>query len=127
MAVDAEFFAREWIAAWNSHDLDRILDHYRDDFEITTPMIKVVMGVETGLLKGKDAARNYWEAALERVPDLRFTLKEVMQGVDSIALYYESVMGKMAIEVMFFDEEGKISKVLAHYSYRSHNGTKLFI
>jgi ketosteroid isomerase-like protein len=29
----AEAFASEWIEAWNSHDLDRILAHYSDDFE----------------------------------------------------------------------------------------------
>ena len=27
-----------------------------------------------------------------------------------------SVMGKMAIEVMFFDPNGKVSKVIAHYN-----------
>ena len=24
-------FAREWVAAWNAHDLGRILSHYADD------------------------------------------------------------------------------------------------
>jgi len=51
--MNAREFAAEWIAAWNSHDLDRILEHYSDDFEITTPMIKMAMGVDTGCLKGK--------------------------------------------------------------------------
>jgi ketosteroid isomerase-like protein len=38
--MTAEFaaqFAEEWIAAWNSHDLDRILSHYADDFEMASP------------------------------------------------------------------------------------------
>ena len=30
----AERFAKEWVAAWNSHDLERVLEHYEDDFEI---------------------------------------------------------------------------------------------
>lgn len=29
-------FAKEWIAAWNSHDLDRILSHYVEDFEMSS-------------------------------------------------------------------------------------------
>ena len=58
MEIDARDFAREWIDAWNSHDLDRILSHYSDDFEITTPMIKVAMGEETGTLKGKKHIRS---------------------------------------------------------------------
>ena len=32
----AHEFAREWIAAWNSHDLELILSHYADDFEMAS-------------------------------------------------------------------------------------------
>ncbi|MDP9013943.1 MAG: nuclear transport factor 2 family protein [Pseudomonadota bacterium] len=35
----AEEFAKEWIDAWNSHDLERILSHYADDFEMSSPLI----------------------------------------------------------------------------------------
>lgn len=114
--MNAKHFAEEWIQVWNSHDLDQILAHYSDDFEITTPMIKTVMGIESGTLKGKAAIREYWQTALNKIPDLRFELKEVTESVGSIALYYQSVFGKMAIEVMFFDEHGKINKVIAHYN-----------
>lgn len=30
-------FAQEWVVAWNSRDLDRILLHYADDFEMFSP------------------------------------------------------------------------------------------
>jgi ketosteroid isomerase-like protein len=113
---DAKKFAEEWIESWNSHDLDRILSHYSEDVEVTTPMIKVAMGVDSGTLRGKDLARQYWQAALERAPDLHFELVELTQSIESIALYYRSVQGKMAIEVMFFDENGKVSRVIAHYN-----------
>ena len=49
----AQTFANDWIESWNSHDLDRILTHYSDDFEITTPMIKIFLGIDTGTLQGK--------------------------------------------------------------------------
>jgi ketosteroid isomerase-like protein len=35
----AERFAKEWVAAWNAHDLDRVLSHYEDDFEMPSPII----------------------------------------------------------------------------------------
>lgn len=35
----AEHFARDWIDSWNSHDLDRILAHYSDQFEMSSPVI----------------------------------------------------------------------------------------
>ena len=115
MLPDPEVFARAWIDAWNAHDLDRILAHYADDVEITTPMIRLATGVDSDTLKGKAAVRDYWAAALERLPDLHFELIDVAAGVDSIALYYRSVMEKLAIEVMFFDEQGQVMRVVAHY------------
>lgn len=112
----AQEFAKEWIEAWNSHDIDRILSHYSDDVEITTPMIKLAAGIDSGTLKGKEAVKKYWQTALEKIPDLKFELTEVTEGVDSIALFYKSVMNKMAIEVMFFDHEQKVNRMYAHYT-----------
>ena len=34
-----EGFATEWIAAWNSGDLERIFSLYEDDFEMRSPLI----------------------------------------------------------------------------------------
>ena len=53
------------------------------------------------------------KAAPQKVPDLRFELVECTQGVDSVAIYYESAMGKMVTKVMFLDLAGKVSKVIA--------------
>lgn len=109
-------FATEWIEAWNSHDLDRILSHYSDDVEISTPMLKITTGVGDGTARGKVAVRQYWAAALRKMPDLRFQFVDCAMGIDSIAVYYKSVLGKMAIEVMFFDTDGKVCQVMVHYT-----------
>ncbi len=116
MVPDTGRFAEEWIRAWNSHDLDKILDHYSDDFEITSPMIRTVLGVESGTLRGKKSIRKYWQAALQKVPDLKFELIDAAICTGSIALSYRSVMNKRAIEVMFFDEAGKVVRAVAHYT-----------
>ena len=109
-------FADEWIASWNSHDLNRILSHYSDDVEITSPMIKLAAGIDRSSLKGKTTVAEYWQKALKKIPELHFGLVEVAEGVNSVALYYRSVMNKMSIEVMFFDEGGKVNKIFAHYT-----------
>ena len=109
-------FATTWIQSWNSHNLDDILSHYADHIEITTPMIAVTLGTTDGTLKGKAAVRAYWAKALEKFPDLYFELLEATTGVNSVALYYKSIMGKKAIEVMFFNEAGKVSKMFAYYT-----------
>lgn len=111
----AETFATEWIAAWNAHDLDRILAHYTDDFEMSSPYI-VKYGFEaSGTIRGKPAVRAYWQSALERRSDLHFKLVEIHMGVDTICLYYQSAPGMRAIEWFLFATNGKVKKAIAHY------------
>ena len=52
----ADRFAQEWIDAWNSHDLERVLAHYADDdFDISSPYIAQIAGEHSGMLNGKPA------------------------------------------------------------------------
>ena len=39
----AERFADEWIAAWNSYDLNAILSHYAEDVVFHSPPITTAM------------------------------------------------------------------------------------
>jgi ketosteroid isomerase-like protein len=111
----ARAFAREWIDAWNSHDLDRILSHYADDFEMTSPFIVDLMKDSKGTIKGKEKVRAYWAEALRRIPDLHFQVIEVLVGVNTVTIYYHAVLGKRAAEVLFFNAEGKVNRGIAHY------------
>lgn len=69
-------FAQEWIASWNSHDLTRILSHYHEDFELSSPYIAQIAGEPSGILKGKAAVGAYWAKALDRMPTLQFELHQ---------------------------------------------------
>jgi ketosteroid isomerase-like protein len=104
------------VDSWNSHDLDRILSHYADDFQMTSPFIVTMMNEPTGTIKGKEKVRAYWAQALERLPDLHFDLIEVLASVDSITVYYNAVLGKRAAEVLFLDDNGKVRRAVAHYN-----------
>ncbi len=57
--MNAKKFAEERINSWNSHNLDTILSHYSEDIEITTTMIKAVLGIDNGSLKGKEQVAAY--------------------------------------------------------------------
>ncbi len=108
-------FAREWIEAWNAHDVDRVLAHYEDDFEMSSPFIAAFTGVASGRLRGKAEIRRYWKIALERVPDLRFELLEVFSGVRSLVIRYRGHKGPVA-EVFHFGPSGKVTAASAHYA-----------
>jgi hypothetical protein len=109
-------FADAWIAAWNSQDLDNIMEHYSDDVEFSSPFIVKLSGESSGNLRSKQDLRLYFQKGLEAYPDLHFELLSVLIGVDSIVLHYRSVNNLMAAEVMYFDKNGKVSRVSAHYA-----------
>ena len=110
-------FAKEWIDAWNAHDLNQILSHYSDDFEMTSPRIVQMMNEPTGILKGKKNVRKYWEKSLDISPNLRFELIEVLIGADSLVIYYHNVTrNKIAAEVFILGSDGQLIKSMAHYN-----------
>lgn len=111
----AERFATEWIAAWNSHDLDRILSHYADDFEMSSPLIAQIAGEPSGTLKGKAAVGAYWAKGLQLNPQLRFDLASTLIGANSITLYYRGQRG-MSAEVLVFGSDKKVVQGFAHYA-----------
>ena len=111
-------FAAEWIAAWNSHDLDRILSHYADDFVMSTPFIVRLMGEPSGTLRGKAAVGAYWQRALAAMPDLHFELIEALYSVESVCIYYRRPRpGQRAAEWFWFGADGKVKQAMAHYNH----------
>jgi ketosteroid isomerase-like protein len=111
----AASFAGDWIAAWNSHDLDRVLAHYEDDFEMSSPIIPALVGEPSGKLRGKAAVGAYWAKALQKLPDLRFELVAALAGVDSVTVTYKGHRG-LSAEVLHFGPSGKVRAAFAHYA-----------
>lgn len=106
MSVDFEAFAREWEAAWNSHDLDRILSHYHADVCFRSRKAVALMG--QGELRGTHALRTYWARALEKQPNLRFQVQQVFQGYNMVVISYSNHAGVSAAETLYFDENGLV-------------------
>jgi uncharacterized membrane protein len=115
-AIDFAAQAQEWIAAWNAHDLDRILAHYSEDVELVSPLIATITGRSDGSVRGKPALREYFKRGLQTFPTLHFQFVRVYPGVRSCVLEYRSVRGLRSAEFMEFDEHGRVQRVRAHYS-----------
>jgi ketosteroid isomerase-like protein len=108
--------APEWIAAWNSHDLDRVMAFYTDDFEMSSPHIVTIVGEPSGRLHGKPAIRAYWEKALGLYPGLHFTLETLYTGANSMVICYTNQAGGRSAEIIFFNDEGKCFRSAGNYA-----------
>lgn len=116
MRPEAEGFAHAWIEAWNAHDLEAILSHYGEDIVFVSPAAARITGDASGRVVGKAALATYWAEALKRAPDLRFTLRSVLKGPDSLALrYHSSRTDAEVVEVLRFGPDGLAVEAAAYY------------
>ena len=111
----AREFAQDWVDAWNSHDLERILTHYDDEVLLVSPVaLKLLSG--DGTVRGKAALREYFLRGIQAFPDLRFNLIDALWGIETIVVYYiNNVRGTKTAEVMLMNPAGKIRRVWANY------------
>jgi hypothetical protein len=112
----ARDFAQEWVNAWNSHDLERILSHYDGDVVLISPVALKLLNNGDGVVRGKAALREYFLRGIEAFPNRRFDLIDVLWGVETIVVYYgNNVRGTKSAEVMQLTAAGKIRRVWANY------------
>jgi hypothetical protein len=115
--TDFHAFAGEWVAAWNAHDLDRILLHYAADVVFQSPVIRERLGKASGEVRGLDELRGYWSGAFKAYPDLRFELLDVLDGVNGGAIrYFSHARGCEVVEVFRFDASGLVDRAAAFYA-----------
>ncbi|MEG4085093.1 nuclear transport factor 2 family protein [Microcoleus sp. POL10_C6] len=112
----ARELALDWVEAWNTHNLDRIMSHYAEDVILISPVAAQLLNEPSGTVTGKEALRNYFKKGLEVYPDLKFELLDVMWGVSSVVLYYINQKGTKAGEFMEVSSTGKVTKVVGHYN-----------
>jgi hypothetical protein len=109
-----ETFAAEWTASWNSHDMERILSHYDETFEFSSPVLARVNPASGGKLKGKAAAHAYWSKGLAARPDLHFEPITLLKGVESLVIYYKGLGGSLCAEFFVFNSRGNVIRSHAH-------------
>lgn len=105
-AVAAQHFAQEWLEAWNSHDLERILSHYTET--VVFRSLKAVALTGAGEVRGKVALRQYWTKALERQPNLSFVLEGVFAGPGTVSILHRNHVGVRAVETLYLDAHGLV-------------------
>lgn len=115
-ADSARAFAREWVKAWNDHDLGAILSHYTDDVIFHSPRIRTVAGRDADHIVGKAALEDYWGKALELARDLYFEIDQVLTGSDALTIIYTNHRQQTVAETFVFGPAGKVVRSIAAYA-----------
>ena len=114
-AADLADLGRDWIAAWNSRDLERVLALYADDSEMTSDKIQALGFDSSGTLRGKAKLRMYWGKALALVPNLQFDLIDLFVSPDSVVVFYANERGGRICEYLRVAADGKIVQGSANH------------
>ncbi len=108
---NSEAFAARWAEAWNRRAVEAVLEHFHEDIVFTSPTALAVVG--SPIVRGKDALREYWTAALARTGSLRFTVDHVLWDPvrRELAIIYTSDTDgrtKRVSENLAFNEDGQV-------------------
>jgi hypothetical protein len=121
-------YARRWAEAWNSRDLEAVLEHFEDDVTFSSPKALEAIGAPT--VHGKAELREYWITALQPVKSLRFTLVRVIWDPDGseLAIIYDRNVNDRrdrASEVLHFGLSGRVVRGEVFYGVVPRSPTNL--
>lgn len=80
--------ALKWFEAFNAHDLEKLLSLYDDNAQHFSPKLKVRKPETQGLIKGKDALREWWQDAFGRLPSLQYEVIKLTADEEQVFMEY---------------------------------------
>ena len=93
-----------WFDAFNEHDIEKLLALYHADADHYSPKLKVRFPETKGLIKGKDALRNWWNDSFERLPSLRYEIISLTVNKDFVLMAYKRMVNN--------EEDMEVNEVL---------------
>ncbi len=88
-------FATGWVAAWNSHDLDRIISLCAEALHCCSPLVLGRIPESDGVTRDRATLITYVQTGLRKNRSLRFTVREALPGLGShgLALMHDNARG----------------------------------
>jgi predicted SnoaL-like aldol condensation-catalyzing enzyme len=104
--------AIQWFKAFNEHHLENLLFLYDNEAQHYSPKLKIRMPATNGLIKGKQALRDWWKDAFDRLPSLQYEVIKLTADEDQVFMeYIRHVSGEEDLSVgeVLQIENGKIA------------------
>jgi ketosteroid isomerase-like protein len=80
--------AFKWFDAFNAHNLEQLLALYDDNAEHFSPKLKIRKPETDGLIKGKNALRDWWKDAFDRLPTLNYKVTSLTANENRVFMEY---------------------------------------
>ncbi len=103
--------AHAWFEAFNSHNLEKLLSLYDNEAEHFSPKLKIRHPETNGLVMGKNALRNWWQEAFDRLPTLNYKVTSLTANSDRVFMEYVRTVqneGDMLVAEVLEIKEGVI-------------------
>jgi hypothetical protein len=98
--MTTHIIAKKWLAAFNDHNLEGLLNLYDENAEHFSPKLKLRKPETNGLIKGKEAMRDWWKDAFDRLPELSYHEKTITASEQRVFMEYTRIVpGEENIEV----------------------------
>ena len=80
--------AHRWFDAFNAHNLEQLLALYDENAEHFSPKLKIRKPETDGLIKGKNALRDWWQDAFDRLPTLNYKVTSLTANENRVFMEY---------------------------------------
>lgn len=83
-----EAIALKWFDAFNTHNLEALLSLYHTDAKHFSPKLKIRKPETNGLVCGKNALREWWQDAFDRLPTLNYKVTSLTANDKRVFMEY---------------------------------------
>ncbi len=87
-----ENIARQWFAAFNSHNLEKLLSLYDDHAAHFSPKLKIRRPETNGFVSGKPALHDWWADAFDRFPELHYQVTSLTANGERVFMEYTRIV-----------------------------------
>ncbi len=80
--------AIKWFNAFNTHNLEKLLELYNDQAQHYSPKLKMRKPETNGLIKGKTELRIWWKDSFDRLPSLQYEVQKLTVDEEQVFMEY---------------------------------------
>jgi ketosteroid isomerase-like protein len=110
--------AFKWIETFNNKELEKLLSLYDDEAIHFSPKLKIIQPETQGFVTGKQALREWWQDAFDRLPSLNYKIRSLTANGDRVFMEYtRTVNGEsdlLVAEVLDIKEDKIIASRVYH-------------